>query len=323
MRARSDRRISSFRCPARFAGSVPLDTHSLTVAGLTRSSSAISATVSQGSSASSGSSGSDTAARPPGLRHRKEHDYAIEAHVAGDHAVAERHHDRAAAGRHSVAGAGGMPEPLLTAVQVAELLAVPKTGVCSMSRREEIPTVRIGAARGSLSAGGHRRGGRAPHGMATESHPFLTIGWVGPSRRFTGAPSSWGMGRALSSTPAHDQSPRSKIPGARLGLPLSGRVRSVCRCAGQPLKPCQGRSVERAQARARCRRFERGAPGRIDRGRRGRTHRSAAARRQAAGLRRCVLGSTRTRAVHRALLRSASQGCAMPVCHRQPLRPAA
>jgi excisionase family DNA binding protein len=35
-------------------------------------------------------------------------------------------------------------EPLLTAVQVAELLSVPKTRVWSMSRRGEIPTVRIG-----------------------------------------------------------------------------------------------------------------------------------------------------------------------------------
>jgi len=35
-------------------------------------------------------------------------------------------------------------EPLMTAVQVAELLAVPKTRVWSMSRRGEIPTVRIG-----------------------------------------------------------------------------------------------------------------------------------------------------------------------------------
>jgi excisionase family DNA binding protein len=32
----------------------------------------------------------------------------------------------------------------LTAVQVAELLSVPKTRVWSMSRRGEIPTVRIG-----------------------------------------------------------------------------------------------------------------------------------------------------------------------------------
>ena len=37
-----------------------------------------------------------------------------------------------------------MPEPLLTAIQVAELLAVPTTRVWSMSRRGEIPTVRIG-----------------------------------------------------------------------------------------------------------------------------------------------------------------------------------
>ena len=38
-----------------------------------------------------------------------------------------------------------MGEPLLTAIQVAELLSVPKTRVWSMSRRGEIPTVRIGA----------------------------------------------------------------------------------------------------------------------------------------------------------------------------------
>ena len=37
-----------------------------------------------------------------------------------------------------------MPEPLLTAVQVAQLLSVPKTRVWSMSRRGEIPTVRLG-----------------------------------------------------------------------------------------------------------------------------------------------------------------------------------
>jgi excisionase family DNA binding protein len=35
-------------------------------------------------------------------------------------------------------------QPLLTAEQVAALLAVPKTRVWSMSRRGEIPTVRIG-----------------------------------------------------------------------------------------------------------------------------------------------------------------------------------
>ena len=37
-----------------------------------------------------------------------------------------------------------MNERLLTAVEVAELLAVPRTRVWSMSRRGEIPTVRIG-----------------------------------------------------------------------------------------------------------------------------------------------------------------------------------
>ena len=37
-----------------------------------------------------------------------------------------------------------MTEPLLTAVQGAQLLAVPKTRVWSMSRRGEIPTVRLG-----------------------------------------------------------------------------------------------------------------------------------------------------------------------------------
>jgi excisionase family DNA binding protein len=38
-----------------------------------------------------------------------------------------------------------MTQRLLTAVEVADLLAVPKTRVWSMSRRGEIPTVRIGA----------------------------------------------------------------------------------------------------------------------------------------------------------------------------------
>jgi excisionase family DNA binding protein len=57
------------------------------------------------------------------------------------HVVEERHHDRAGTGR---TGATRMTEPLLTAVQVAELLSVPKTRVWSMSRRGEIPTVRIG-----------------------------------------------------------------------------------------------------------------------------------------------------------------------------------
>ena len=50
MRSRSERRTSSLRCPARVAGSKPFEIQSLTVAGLTRSSSAISARVSQGSS---------------------------------------------------------------------------------------------------------------------------------------------------------------------------------------------------------------------------------------------------------------------------------
>ncbi|MHB8656547.1 MAG: helix-turn-helix transcriptional regulator [Solirubrobacteraceae bacterium] len=40
-------------------------------------------------------------------------------------------------------GPGSLGESLLTAVQVAELLSVPKTRVWSMSRRE-IPTVRLG-----------------------------------------------------------------------------------------------------------------------------------------------------------------------------------
>ena len=43
-----------------------------------------------------------------------------------------------------VPGIDAMAEPLMTAVEVAELLAVPKTRVWSMSRRGEIPTVRIG-----------------------------------------------------------------------------------------------------------------------------------------------------------------------------------
>ena len=37
-----------------------------------------------------------------------------------------------------------MTERLLTAVEVADLLSVPKTRVWSMSRRGEIPTVRLG-----------------------------------------------------------------------------------------------------------------------------------------------------------------------------------
>lgn len=47
-------------------------------------------------------------------------------------------------GHHATGGAVGVTERLLTAVQVADLLAVPKTRVWSMSRRGEIPTVRIG-----------------------------------------------------------------------------------------------------------------------------------------------------------------------------------
>lgn len=37
-----------------------------------------------------------------------------------------------------------MTQRLLTAVEVADLLAVPKTRIWSMSRRGEIPTVRLG-----------------------------------------------------------------------------------------------------------------------------------------------------------------------------------
>jgi excisionase family DNA binding protein len=39
---------------------------------------------------------------------------------------------------------GAMTQRLLTAVEVADLLAVPKTRIWSMSRRGEIPTVRLG-----------------------------------------------------------------------------------------------------------------------------------------------------------------------------------
>jgi hypothetical protein len=34
MRSRSERRINSFRCPARVAGNVPFEAHSRTVAGI-------------------------------------------------------------------------------------------------------------------------------------------------------------------------------------------------------------------------------------------------------------------------------------------------
>jgi excisionase family DNA binding protein len=44
-----------------------------------------------------------------------------------------------------LASSSVMSARLMTAVQVAELLAVPKTRVWSMSGRGEIPTVRIGA----------------------------------------------------------------------------------------------------------------------------------------------------------------------------------
>jgi excisionase family DNA binding protein len=46
---------------------------------------------------------------------------------------------------HEPQGLGAMTQRLLTAVEVADLLAVPKTRVWSMSRRGKIPTVRIGA----------------------------------------------------------------------------------------------------------------------------------------------------------------------------------
>jgi excisionase family DNA binding protein len=43
-----------------------------------------------------------------------------------------------------IAKVASVTRPLMTADQVAELLAVPKARVWSMSRRGEIPTVRIG-----------------------------------------------------------------------------------------------------------------------------------------------------------------------------------
>ena len=55
IRSSSERRTRSFRCPARVALSRPRETHRRTVAGLTLSSSAISARVSHGSSARSDS----------------------------------------------------------------------------------------------------------------------------------------------------------------------------------------------------------------------------------------------------------------------------
>jgi excisionase family DNA binding protein len=58
--------------------------------------------------------------------------------------VGERHHDRAETGCDPTGETAHVTERLLTAVQVADLLAVPKTRVWSMSRRGEIPTVRIG-----------------------------------------------------------------------------------------------------------------------------------------------------------------------------------
>ena len=59
MRSSSERRTIHLRTPARDAFSCPLVTHCLTVAGLTRSSSAISASVSHGSAASRSSSVKD------------------------------------------------------------------------------------------------------------------------------------------------------------------------------------------------------------------------------------------------------------------------
>ena len=66
-----------------------------------------------------------------------------------------------------------MGEPLLTAVQVAELLSVPKTRVWSMSRRGEIHRADR-TARGALSAGRHRRLDRATDHLGTARYAFLT-----------------------------------------------------------------------------------------------------------------------------------------------------
>jgi len=55
------------------------------------------------------------------------------------------HNDRLRDGRPSPSGTGAMGERLMTALEVADLLAVPKTRVWSMSRRGEIPTVRLGS----------------------------------------------------------------------------------------------------------------------------------------------------------------------------------
>jgi hypothetical protein len=61
-------------------------------------------------------------------------------------------------------GFGSSTEPVLTAVHVTELLAIPKTRVSSMSRRGDIPTVRTDP-REALSLGGHRHLDRPAHDL--------------------------------------------------------------------------------------------------------------------------------------------------------------
>ena len=67
-----------------------------------------------------------------------------------------------------------MTEPLLTAVQVAELLAVPKTlGVVDEQAWRDLDGSSR-PSRGALSPGGHRTMDRTPDIVATDGHSVLT-----------------------------------------------------------------------------------------------------------------------------------------------------
>jgi hypothetical protein len=144
--------MSSLRSPTRVAGRAPLEIQSRTVAGLTRSSSATSATVSQGSSVGSASSvsGSDRELQFHERNNRKQRNCVIAS-------CQERSCEPASvitivqSPDVSPGWSSEVSERLLKAEEVAELLAVPKTRVWSMSRRGEIPP--FGSDRGRCAIG--------------------------------------------------------------------------------------------------------------------------------------------------------------------------
>jgi hypothetical protein len=164
IRSSSERRTRSLRCPARIALSRPRETHSLTVAGFTRSSSAISASMSHGSSRGVCA----------GRQVQAEADTASAATLTSDGRADPSEHAPAADQDRSAAGTGKRPRREYEASvgspgdrqRDALIVSMLAYAGCARSRTAAAPGAICGTARSTSSrrrsGAARRRPGRTP-----------------------------------------------------------------------------------------------------------------------------------------------------------------